>query len=217
MITFEQFLQRFCKKAKIQPALSKEELTTFVRNNFFNLCKNGIINGTYLKRYRSQFERIGVLYNKNNYMASYLEDNKKLCIFVEDTAILAIEKNSIVYCKNGYISIADNVVARCENSSVICHDNSKINADWCDTINLFDNSEAIITHCSCVEAEDDAKIELTTCCVAFVLGNVTVDARDACYIQAQDNVNITASNHTCIIAKDNVKIEADETCLIKRV
>lgn len=87
MITFEQFLEHFCKRARIVPTISKEELTAYIRKEFFVLCHKSIIKGTYLKRYKSQFERVGVLYNKTNYEARYLQDNKNLCIFVEKDTI----------------------------------------------------------------------------------------------------------------------------------
>lgn len=216
MITMDQFLQRFCKRARIAPITSKEELTTYIRKEFFVLCRKGIIGGTYLKRYKSQFERVGVLYNKTNYEAKYLQDNKNLCIFIESDVIRAIGENSLVYCVNSFVAIKDNAIAVCKNSSAYCYHSSKINADWCSYIHVFDNVEAIIENCSNVVAEDNSKIEIEHC-MAFALDNVTIEARDTCYIQAQDGVKIMAENNSCIIAKDNVKIEADETCIIKRV
>lgn len=216
MITFEQFLQRFCKRAGIQQPISEEELTAYIRREFFVLCRRGFINGTYLKRYKSQFERVGVLYNKTNYEAKYISDNKNLCIFVENEVMHAIGDNSLVYCKNGFVSLRDNAIAMCKDSNAYCYDNSKIYADWCGDINVSDNVEAIIKYCSFILAEDNSKIEIEHC-MAFALDNVTVKAINTCYIQAQDNVKITAENNSCIIAKDNVEIKADSTCSIKRV
>lgn len=217
MIIFEQFLERFCKRAKIQPALSEEELRTYVRKNFFTLCEQEIINGIYLKRYRSQFENIGVVYNESNYTVQYIQDNKNLCIFIEGNIMRKIGENSLVYCKNAFVSIKDTVEALCKNSIVYCNNHSKVNAMWCESVVMFDNAEAIITGCSDVTAEGNTKVTLNSNCIAFALDNATIEAKHACYIQAQDNVNITASDYTCIIAKDNVNIEADETCIIKRI
>lgn len=217
MITFEQFLERFCKRAKIKPALSKEELRVYVRKNFFTLCEQEIINGTYLKRYRSQFESIGVVYNKSNYTVQYIRDNKNLCIFIEGNIVRKIGENPLVYCKNAFISIKNTVEALCKNSIVYCHNHSKVNALWCESVYVFDDTQAIITGCSDITVENNAKVTLNSNCITFALDNAVIEAKHVCYIQAQDNVNITASDYTCIIAKDNVKIEADETCIIKRV
>lgn len=217
MITFEQFLQRFCKRAGIKTALSKEELRTYIRKNFFTLCEQEIINGTYLKRYKSRFKKIGVVYNESNHTAQGVEDNKNLCIFIEGNIMRKIGENSLVYCKNAFISIKDTVEALCKNSIVYCNDYSKVNAIWCESVVMFDNAQAVITGCSDVTAEGNAKVTLNSNCITFALDNATIEAKHTCYIQAQDNVNITASDYTCIVAKDNVKIEADETCIIKRV
>nr|DAK09288.1 MAG TPA: hypothetical protein [Crassvirales sp.] len=216
MITFEQFLKSFCRRARIEPILSKEELTAYIRKEFFSLCGKGIIQNSYLKRYKSQFEKVGVLYNKTNYEAKYLPDDKNLCIFVENEMMNAIGENSLVYCRDGFVILRDNTIAMCKNSNVCCYDNSKIHADWCGDINVSGNAEAAIKYCSLVLAEDNSKIEIEHC-MAFALDNVTVKATNTCYIQAQDNVKITAENNSCIIAKNNVEIKADSTCLIKRV
>lgn len=216
MITFEQFLKSFCKRARIEPITSKEELTAYIRKEFFALCGKGVIQSSYLKRYKSQFEKVGVLYNKTNYEAKYLQDNKNLCIFVESEMMSAIGENSLVYCRDGFVILRDNTIAMCKNSDVYCYDNSKIHADWCGDINVYGNAEAAIKYCSLVLAEDNSKIEIEHC-MAFALDNVTVKATNTCYIQAQDNVKIIAENNSCIIAKNNVEIKADSTCSIKRV
>lgn len=216
MITFEQFLKSFCRRARIEPILSKEELAIYIKKEFFALCSKGVIQSSYLKRYKSQFEKVGVLYNKTNYEAKYLQDNKNLCIFVENKIMNAIGENSLVYCKNGFVILRNNAIAICKNSEAYCYDNSKIYADWCGSIDVFGNAEATIKYCSYVLAEDNSKINITNC-MAFALDNVTIEAREKCYIQAQDNVKITAENNSCIIAKDNVEIKADSTCLIKRL
>lgn len=216
MITFEQFHKRFCKRAGIEQTLSKEELTSYIRKEFFALCGKGIIQSSYLKRYKSQFEKVGVLYNKTNYEAKYLLDNKNLCIFVENEMMNAIGENSLIYCRNGFVILRNNAIAICKNSDAYCYDNSKIYANWCGNINVFGNTEANIKYCSYVQAEDNSRIDITNC-MAFALDNVIINAREKCYIQAQDNVKITAENNSCIIAKNNVEIKADSTCSIKRV
>ena len=216
MITFEQFHKSFCKRAGIEQTLSKEELTSYIRKEFFALCGKGIIQSSYLKRYKSQFEKVGVLYNKTNYEAKYILDNKNLCIFVENEMMNAIGENSLIYCRNGFVILRNNAIAICKNSDAYCYDNSKIYANWCGNINVFGNTEANIKYCSYVQAEDNSRIDITNC-MAFALDNVTINAREKCYIQAQDNVKITAENNSCIIAKNNVEIKADSTCSIKRV
>lgn len=217
MITFEQFLQRFCKRARIEKTLSKEELTTYVREKFLTLCEQGIICTTYLKRYKSQFEKIGVLYNKSNYYVKYLPDDKNLCIFIDGNLMRSIGENSIVYCVRGFIRIKDNVKAICRNSTVSCYDNSQVTAYWCNGVYVFNNTEAVVTHCNYVYAENDAKIKLIDYCIACVSDNTTVEARNHCYVQAKRTAKIIASDNIYILAEGGVKIEADKTCSIKRV
>ena len=198
MITFEQFLKSFCRRARIEPILSKEELTAYIRKEFFSLCGKGMIQNSYLKSYKSQFEKVGVLYNKTNYEAKYLPDDKNLCIFVENEMMNAIGENSLVYCRNGFVILRNNAIAICKNSDAYCYDNSKIYANWCGNINVFGNTEANIKYCSYVQAEDNSRIDITNC-MAFALDSVIINAREKCYMQAQDNVKITAENNTLML------------------
>lgn len=210
MITFEQFLQRFCKRAGIQQPILEEELTAYIRREFFVLCNRGVINSTYLKRYKSYFERVGVIYNKTN------RSVKDLCIFAEGEVLSIIGENALVYCINSSIIIKDNVRAICKNSKVSGWDNAKLNAIQCYDITLLDNAEAVIENCSNVKARNNVKIHIVRGIVS-VSDYVTVEATDTCYVKARNYAKITAKNNIYIEATDDVEIKADLSCSINHI
>ena len=217
MITFERFLELFYKKAKIEPHVTLAQIRKQIRLNFTRLCHSGIINGTYIKRYRKYFEQLNVFYNIGNCTKGFPSQDENVCIFVENNPSIIISKKAKAYCKNSSVWLFENAKAYCINCDIDCLENSKVIAYKCSNIRISCNAKGLLKYCNDIVAEEDSTVRLCGNCIVHALNDAIITASDMCFIAAENRVKIIAREYTHIFAYEYVSIEADETCSIKRV
>ena len=216
MITFERFLELFCKKARIK-YVSLAKTRQQIRLNFTELCHKDIINGVYIKKYKVYFERLNVFYNIGNCTEDFPSKDENVCIFVENNPGIIISKKAKAYCVNSSIGLFENAKACCIRCDIRCFENSKVIAYKCDNITMHANTKGLFKCCSDITAECNATIKLLGNCIAYAINNAVITASEMCYVAATDDVKITAKQYTYALIYKNATVEADETCSIKCV